>query len=35
MATRQAEMEASGGTQLGFNIPLVEALIALLEQRAG
>jgi hypothetical protein len=35
MATRQAEMEASGGFQRGFNLPLVEALIELLEQRAG
>ncbi len=35
MATRQAELEANGGFQRGFNLPLVEALIELLEQRAG
>lgn len=35
LATRQAEMEASGGFQRGFNMPLVEALIELLEERVG
>jgi hypothetical protein len=35
IATRQAEMEASGGFQRGFNLPLVEALVELLEERVG
>jgi hypothetical protein len=35
MATRQAAMEEGGGFQRGFNLPLVEALIALLEGRIG
>jgi hypothetical protein len=32
---RQAEMSASSGFQRGVNLPLVEALIDLLETRAG
>ena len=35
MATRQAAMEENGGLQRGFNLPLVEALIELLESRMG
>ena len=35
MATRQAAMEEDGGLQRGFNLPLVEALIDLLESRMG
>lgn len=35
LATRQAEREEGGGFQRGFNLPLVEALIELLEGRAG
>jgi hypothetical protein len=35
LAMRQAEREAGGGFQRGFNLPLVEALIELLEERAG
>ena len=35
MATRQAIAAQGGGFQRGFNLPLVEALIDLLEQRVG
>jgi hypothetical protein len=35
MATRQAEREASGGFQRGFNLPLVEVLIEMLEECVG
>ena len=35
MATRQAAMEENGGLQRGFNLPLIEALIKLLESRMG
>ena len=33
LATRQAAIEEEGGLQRGFNLPLVEALIELLEDR--